>query len=251
MPNQHRCSRHRLHVASGAVAVAGPCGLLHPVQRHVQQQGADHPPLGSPLQRRGELPLVHHPGLQPCPDRSPCREGPEAGQKLVVIDVVERPGQIGVEDPPTFRALAAQCHEDVLDRIVAAAPRPESVGSRLEARLPLGLQRILHACLLHAVRDDRNSERAKLAVCLRDVHPPDRQGLPGRGLALQPIGQVHPLPGGECNLPVDACGPAASVSLRHLPHAHERVGPAPQHQLLQLADPPEVPSLRRLEDSLP
>src|SRR2546421_4366081 len=141
-----------------APAVADPCGLLHPVQRHVQQQGADHPALWSPLQGRGELALLHPPRLQPCPDRFPCREGAEPGQKLVVIDVVERPGQVGVEDPLALRALAVQRREDHLDRVMSATPRPESVGSRLEAGLPLGLQRILHPCLLHAVRDDRDGD---------------------------------------------------------------------------------------------
>jgi hypothetical protein len=36
-----------------------------------------------------------------------------------------------------------------------------------------------------------------------------------------------------------------------LPHTNQRVRPAPQHQLLQVPDPFEVLSLRRLEDPLP
>ena len=51
--------------------------------------------------------------------------------------------------------------------------------------------------------------------------------------------------------PVDARRLAASVVLRHPPHADQRVRPAPQHQLLQVADPLQVPVLRRLEDPLP
>jgi len=74
--------------------------------------------------------------------------------------------------------------------------------------------------------------------------------FPDGGMVLQLLRQIHPFLGGHHDHPVDACGPAASVSLRHLPHAHERVGKAPQHQLLQLADLPEVLVLRRLEDSL-
>ena len=44
---------------------------------------------------------------------------------------------------------------------------------------------------------------------------------------------------------------AASVELRHLPHADQRVRPGPQHQLLQGPDPGPVLLLRRREDPLP
>src|SRR5262249_19539739 len=53
------------------------------------------------------------------------------------------------------------------------------------------------------------------------------------------------------DLPVDPCGLAPSVALRHLPHADQRVGPAVQHQLLQVPDLGPVLLLRRLEDPLP
>jgi hypothetical protein len=41
------------------------------------------------------------------------------------------------------------------------------------------------------------------------------------------------------------------VGLGHPPHAQERVGARPHHQLLQVADPCEVPRVRRREDPLP
>ena len=44
---------------------------------------------------------------------------------------------------------------------------------------------------------------------------------------------------------------APSVALGHPPHAHQRVGARPEHQLLQTADPRKVPRLRRREDPLP
>src|SRR5947207_8473461 len=46
-------------------------------------------------------------------------------------------------------------------------------------------------------------------------------------------------------------GPAPRVALRHLPHADQRVRPAPQHQLLQVPDLRPVLLPRRLEDPLP
>ena len=58
-------------------------------------------------------------------------------------------------------------------------------------------------------------------------------------------------PGGQRDLPVDPRRLAASVALRHLPHADQRVRPGPQHQLLQVPDLGQVPLLRRLEDPLP
>ena len=59
---------------------------------------------------------------------------------------------------------------------------------------------------------------------------------------------VRPGLGGQRDLPVDPRGLAASVALRHLPHADQRVRPAPQHQLLQVPDLGPVTVLRRLED---
>ena len=63
--------------------------------------------------------------------------------------------------------------------------------------------------------------------------------------------QCRPGRGGQRDLPVDARRLAASVSLRDPPHTKQRVRPAAQHQLLQVADPFEVPVLRRLEDPSP
>ena len=57
--------------------------------------------------------------------------------------------------------------------------------------------------------------------------------------------------GSQRDLPVDPGGLAPGVALRHLPHADQRVGPAPQHQLLQVPDLGPVLLLRRLEDPLP
>ena len=51
--------------------------------------------------------------------------------------------------------------------------------------------------------------------------------------------------------PVDACSLAASVALRDLAHACQRVRPAPQHQFLQVPDLGPVTIRRRLEDPAP
>jgi len=53
---------------------------------------------------------------------------------------------------------------------------------------------------------------------------------------------------GQRDLPADSRGPAARVALRHLPHADQRVAPAPQRELLQVPGQRPVTRLHRLED---
>ena len=165
---------------------------------------------------------------------------------------VKCPGQVRVQDPPALAAVAAQRLEDGLDRVMAGAARPEAVRSRLEPGLPLGFQRVLHASLLHAIGDHGNAEGTLLLrTWFRDEYPPDGTGFPGLGVTVQPLRQLRPVEGGQRDLPVDARRLAASIALRDLPHADQRVGQAPQHQLLQVTDLLPVLLPRRLEDPLP
>jgi hypothetical protein len=63
--------------------------------------------------------------------------------------------------------------------------------------------------------------------------------------------QLHPGLGGQRDLSIDPGRLTASIALCRLPHADQRVAPAPQHQFLQVPDRGQVPFLRRREDSLP
>src|SRR6266542_1671910 len=74
------------------------------------------------------------------------------------------------------------------------------------------------------------------------VHPLDRTGLPELRLVLHPPRQLGFLPSSSNHLPVDARRLAASVLLGDPPHAQQRIGARPKHQLLQVADPVQVPS---------
>ena len=53
---------------------------------------------------------------------------------------------------------------------------------------------------------------------------------------------------GQRDQPVDPRSPPSRVALRHLPHADQRVAPAPQHQLLQVPGQRPVTLPHRLED---
>ena len=84
---------------------------------------------------------------------------------------------------------------------------------------------------------------APFSVGLRDVHPPDRQGLPGPCCAVHlhaPASILARAVSATC--PSIPGGLAASVALRHLPHADQRVRPGPQHHLLQVPDLGQVPA---------
>jgi len=122
--------------------------------------GRDHAALrGSLHGRREALSCLEHARLQPFADHVPGRERPDRGEKTIMIDAVERRGQVRVQRPhaPGHRALARV--EDGRDRVVAAAARPEPIRSGLEPGLPLGLQRVLDPVLMTPVHDHGNSER--------------------------------------------------------------------------------------------
>ena len=75
-----------------------------------------------------------------------------------MADLVERACQVSIYNPHPF-AFPAQGVKQGLYRVVAAAARPEPIGSGLEPGLPLGLQSITYPCLMTPVRDNWNSER--------------------------------------------------------------------------------------------
>ncbi len=166
-----------------------------------------------------------------------------------MADLVERARQVGVEYPRP-RGIPAQGDKQGLDRVMAAAARPEPIGSGLKPGLPLGLQRISHPCLMAPVNQHRNSERPHfcLVTGFRYVHPPDRGRLMRADAGVHAHRHLSPRLAGQRDLPVDSRGPAARVALRHLPHADQRAAPAPQHQFLQAPGPGPVAIPHRLEN---
>src|SRR6266480_7600064 len=91
---------------------------------------------------------------------------------MIVVDGVERAGQVCVENPHPFGLSAAQGGEPTPDRVVAAATGPEPVTSGLEPGFPLGFQGMADSCLMTPVHDHRDAERPllDLVMGLRNVH---------------------------------------------------------------------------------
>ncbi len=162
---------------------------------------------------------------------------------MLVADLVERPGQVRVEHPRSFRVFALNDLEHRSDRVLAATAGPKSVGPRFEPCLPLGLQRVHDPGLMNPVEDHGNTERALFAACLRDEHTPDRQGLERIRVMMHPVNQFQLGLWGEHHLPVHTRRQTSSVALGHPAHTHQRVRPGPEHQPLQPADPRRSPAL--------
>jgi len=133
---------------------------------------------------------------------------------------------------------------------MAAAARPEPIRSGFEPGLPLGFQRVFDPGLVAPVSYRGNSERAHfcLVTGFRYVHPPDGRRHMRTGAGVHAHRHLGPGLAGHRDLPVDSRCPAARAALRHLPHANQRVAPAPQRELLQVPGRRPVTLLRRLED---
>ena len=134
---------------------------------------------------------------------------------------------------------------------MAATAGPESIGPRLGPGLPFRLQRAQRQRLQGPVGNHRNAEPATAPVALGHIHPPHRPGPPRGRAVLQPGGHTGLLPAGEHDPPVDPGRAAASVDLRHPPHADQRAAAGPEHQFLQVADLLQIPGPRCREDPPP
>jgi hypothetical protein len=138
VPDQYWAARND-HPGVFAGGVTGSGGLLHPVQGNLQQHRTDDTALRNPVLGAVKPALLDHARLQPLRDHPPGGERAEHAEDVVVGEPVERLGQIRVQRPQPPRASALDDLIDGLDRVVAAAAGPESIGLRLEPGLPLGL----------------------------------------------------------------------------------------------------------------
>ena len=146
------------HRQAGCRSTPGPCGLLDAVQSNVQQRRTDHPTLRGSRHGGGELFPLDHTRGEPLPDLFPCGKQAHHGQKVLMIDAVERRRQIGIENPSTFGVHAPSPS--------GRSPRSRR-GShgrggirRTSARtvLPTRLPRVGRSCLQRAVSDRRDGD---------------------------------------------------------------------------------------------
>jgi site-specific DNA recombinase len=183
--------------------------------------GRDHTALGSSFPgRREPFTSLEDTRFQPPGDHLFRRELTECFQQVLMADLVERARQVGIEYPRS-RGIPAQGDKQGLDRVMAAAARPEPVRSGLKPCLPLGLQRISHPCLMAPVDQHRNSERPHFCLItgFRYIHPPDRGRLMRADTGVHAHRHLSPRLTGQRDQPVNSRSPAARVALRHLPHA--------------------------------
>ncbi len=75
-----------------------------------------------------------------------------------MADFVERRRQVRVKGPQAFSQGPVARRVDNADRVLAAAARPESIGSWLKPGLPLRLQCITYPCLMTPVRNYRDGD---------------------------------------------------------------------------------------------
>src|SRR6266511_718874 len=124
VPGHRRAAGYDI-VGVDTASIAHPGGLLQPMQGDVQDQRTDHTALRHALRGgREPHPGLDHPGLQPAGGHPSRREHPQRREKTIMIDGVERAGQVRVENPHPC-AATGQGVEQRLDRVVTAAARPK------------------------------------------------------------------------------------------------------------------------------
>ena len=226
--------------------VPDPGRLFHAVQCHVHQARADHPALRSSSPDGANRPSSITPAF------SYRRTSPRAGKdpsEPRMCSWLSRSNAASGSASNTHRRLASLRPPwwDGHDRVMAATAGPEAVGLRLEPGLPLRFQRAQPGpeAPCRRSREFRADDGAR---CSSAHTPAGQAGATTRQPRAAPIPPYRLSPGQQDHPPVHPSRPAASVDLRHPPHAHQSAAAGPEHQLLQVTDPGKVPGLRCRED---
>src|SRR5712672_1396369 len=195
------------------------------VEHEVTKQWRKRSSLRSPFHARADQPVLHHPGIQECPDEL---QQPlvldtfgDLAHQLVMIDPIEEFFQIKINHP------TVAC-SDILLRLSHGVTRgstwSEPIAVLGECRVPLPLQNLHHRLLNKAIQHGWDAKLSHpSSIRLRDFHPPHRfrfvspvqQLLPnGRPVLLQIVAKLIDLH------PVDAC---ATFVASHLPQCFLQV----------------------------
>ncbi len=129
----------------------------------------------SSLHARADQPVLHHPGIQECPDEF--QQPPvfdalgDLTHQFVVIDSIEEFLQIEVNAPAVAFGdiLLRLCH-----RLMSRPPRPEPVAVIGKRPVPPPLQNLHHRLLDKSIQHRRDAKLSHPSVGLRDFHPPHR-----------------------------------------------------------------------------
>jgi hypothetical protein len=147
-----------------------------------------------------------------------------------VRQIIEGPFDIH-SDHPLLPTRGAGQKGDLTDGLVAAAAWPEPIAAALKPGFPQRFEGVLDLGLEAAIKNTRDAEGPEAVMSFGNVYPSDGLGTPrlARG---QDIHQLSTRFWGLHDQFIDPRCISASIELRHPPNTQERVGVAPQHELL-------------------
>ena len=145
------------------------------VEHEVGQQWRKWTSLRSAFHTGADQSVLHHPGVQKCPDEF---QQPlvfdsfgDLTHQFVVIDSVEKLFEVEINHP------VVACGDVLLRlsyRLMCRSSRSKTIAVVGERRVPLPLQHLHHRLLDQSIQHRRNAKLSHPAVRLGDLHPPHR-----------------------------------------------------------------------------
>src|SRR2546422_1461946 len=150
------------------------------VEHEVGQQWRKWTSLWSAFHTGADQSVLHHPGVQKCPDEF---QQPlvfdsfgDLTHQFVVIDSVEKLFEVEINHP------VVACGDVLLRlsyRLMCRSSRSKTIAVVGERRVPLPLQHLHHRLLDQSIQHRRDAKLSHPAVRLGDFHPPHRFRLVG------------------------------------------------------------------------
>src|SRR6185312_10005854 len=176
------------------------------IEHEVTQQWRKRSSLRSSFHAGADQSVLHHPGIEECPDEL---QQPlvldalgDLAHQFVVIDSIKELFQIEIDHPSvTLRDVLLRLSHSVMRRSTRSKP----VAVLGERRVPSLLQHLHHRLLDEAIQRGGDAKLSHPSIRLRDFHPPHRfrfvgpvqQLLPnGRPVLLQIVAELidrHPV----------------------------------------------------------
>src|ERR1022692_3429803 len=159
------------------------------VEHEVTEQWRKWTSLRSPFHARADQPVLHHPGIQECPDelQQPLVLDPlgDLAHQFVVVDSIEEFLQIKINAPAvTFGDILLR----LFHRLLGLPARPEPVAVIGKRPVPPPLQNLHHRLLDESIQHRWNAKLSHPSVRLGDFYPPHRFRLVSSTQQLFPDG---------------------------------------------------------------